>query len=287
MASSLKVFNPLNRVIGPGSVTIDRTAIGYVTDDGIAFNPSMTVEEVTADQVLARIGQNVTGLAGTIDLKAWEPITDNWPLFYDQTAGSAITVPLAGKDFNGSPQVKSTIRLIEWWGMWSGGGFAQFVARGVLAKIPVESLGHKKQLVLDLSFNLVQLSSGFWYLRRVFDSVTAAPTETSVPANSATNVNVAVAPAYQFTKPMSVLALDNTHWSFIKNSDSSEVAFTPSFATAVKDGVTITDPTKIVLTPSVALTAAAVYVIKCYQGCPAADLTTLAADNTVSFTCAA
>jgi hypothetical protein len=147
--------------------------------------------------------------------------------------------------------------------------------------------GRKKATQLDLSFNLIELTSGLpaGYTMH-FDAVAGALSETSVPANAATGVLTTAAPTFTFNKPMPIHALLAQHWTFTKVSDGAAVAFTAGFGSTSVDGVSVPDPTKIVLTPDAALTAAAQYRITLAQQIPSVDGTQLDAAVTVTFTCA-
>ena len=287
MSSSLLVYNRANSIQGPRSVLIDRTPIGYTDEDGVDFQPSWDTQPVAVDQEYAILGHNITGVAGTVGIKVWEMVEGSIALLHDLAAAASISSPIAGADFGLTPGLQLTNRLIEWWGLWANGGVGHYMVKGALSAPPAQKIGRKTQMIWDLKYALTRFSSGYpGGLLRLYDAVSGAVTFTSVPADNATGVLGAAAPTFTFNKPMSALALLNEHGLFLKHEDLSEVAFVPSFGTVVKDGVTVTDPTKIVLTPASALTASKVYDITVYQGIPAVDGTTLAADSLVDFTVA-
>ena len=288
MSSNLTVFNRENAIQGPRSVLVDRTPIGYTDDDGVDFQPSWDVTPIAVDQEYALLGHNVAGVGGTVGFRALEMVEGSVALLHDLAALTSITSPMAGADFSLMPNLQLTGRLLEWWGLWTDGGVGHYMVKGNLTAPPAQKMGRKAQLLWDLKYALTRFSSGFPSgLLRLYDAVTGAATYTAVPADNATGVLASAAPTFTFNKPMSVLALLNEHWQFLKHEDLSQVAFAPSFGTVVKDGVTVTDPTKIVLTPASALTANKVYDITIYAGIPAVDGTTIAADATIDFTTAA
>jgi hypothetical protein len=282
----LDVFAMTNAIVGPRSVLIDRTAFGYHGDDGININPDWETEPFSADNQYGRTGFHLTDVVGTLGMQALECPESVFGLLMGLNAGTDITAPLAGVDFDARPSILMPNRLIEVWGLW-GTGVLQSIFKGCLTKPPARKEGKKGKTILDLSYQLVQFSPGYpagFY--RMLDAVDGAVTLTSSPEDAATNVAAAVTPTITFNKPMSSLALMSTHWRFTKDADASAVAFTPAFGTLTKDGVTITDPTKIVLTPASALTAGAAYTLLVYQGIPAVDGTTLAANSEINFTVA-
>jgi hypothetical protein len=291
MASTLTAFNENNRIIGPRSLMIDRAPLGYTSEDGMDFNPNWAVEAVSGDQKYTDLGANVTDIKGTVEFKVFEVTTALIPKLFDLAAGTTLTgAPLAGTRFSNMPNMKLTKRLIEWWGLAAGGaGDVLFMAvKGILAAAPKESYGRKKQLLLDMKFNLCDFSSGYPPgIRDVYTGVSGALTLTSSPADDAVSVAITVAPTFTFNKCLSALALLDEHWTFTKDTDSSAVPYAVSFGTRTVDGVTITDPHVIVLTPSSSLTNSAAYTITTAVGIPAVDGTTLATAVTTNFTCVA
>lgn len=284
---ALTVFNENNRVIGPANVLIARTALGF-TEEGVDYQPSVTKDEFPADQVSMNIGSVVTKLGGKLSMKLLECTEANFLMAFDIPAGVSISSPIAGDRYDMKPNETLTKRQIEWYGRWSAGRVIHNVIAGEIAKLPPFPMNSTKKTTLDLEFDQIKLNTAYpMGFTHIYDAVSGAVTATTTPADDATGVDDAASISIQFNKPMSVMALMAEHFLFTKDSDSSAVAFTPAFATTTVSGITIVDPTKIILTPDSALTASAAYTLKIYQAIPAVDGTVMAADVTTNFTVAA
>lgn len=285
MASSRLDFNWQNEIRGPSNLAIDQTVLGWIHTDGITFKPDFKSEDVNVDQMMETLGDRVVGLGGTISFKPIELIESRIALLFDLAAGIDITSPLAGARFNLMPNDPLTVRTLEWWGQWGANHYFQYVVGGTLANHPQMDHSRQKPTIPDMTFNRRRLSSNFPAgLLMLFDNVSGAPTATAVPADSGTNVAITVNPTFTFTKPMSVLALQDEYWSFTKDSDSSEVAFNITFATMTIGSLTCIDCTKIKLVPSANLANNAAYTIKCFANTPAVDGDVVANDVEINFT---
>jgi hypothetical protein len=287
---SLLLLNRDNRIIGPSNLFLDRAVVGYIQDDGIAYAPVMEKLPFTADQIGTPIGSDVIEDGGTLNFKAIEVIESNFATLLDLDAGVDIAGgTLAGIDFNMRPKRKLTQRQIEFYGAWANGGCAHFICKGELASMPAINRQRKVPTVLDLTYDLTQLTASWpMGICRLYDAVSGALTVTSVPADAATGVLGAAVITLTFNKPMSCLALMSSNWQLVKDSAPTVLLpCTPSFGTTTKGSLTIIDPCKIILTPDVAMTAGAEHTATIFAGIPAVDGTTLAADTVIDFTVAA
>jgi hypothetical protein len=286
MASNLKLFNRDNRVLAPAHVFINGSPVGYTTDAGLDFQPSEDHVVFQADQSYAPLGANVTAFKGTLKMNIIEPISENFALLQDIKAGATVTAPLAGKLFDLTPSLKKTKYIIEWFQLWTNGSVKHTIVAGNLNKQPQEKPGRKNAVEYDLSFDLVQLNSAYQAgASYIYTAVSAAPTITVTPIDAATTMALAGAVVATATKPFSVLALLDEHWSLAKDSDSTAVTYAPAFGTFTLGGnLTLTDPSKILLTPATALGATTKYNLKIFKTIPFVDNSVMAADLASSFT---
>ena len=285
----LKNFSRNDQIIGPRSLMVNGVPLGYIAEDGISWKPAWTTEPVTTDQRFGSIGHNMTGIGGTLDIKVWDITADNYAALRGIPTGVAITSPMTGIAFNELPTVKLPDYTLVWWGLGASGAIIMHAVKGNLVKPPQMDEGRKKATVMDLSFELNEFSSGYpgGYTAILTAVSGSALSFTSVPAGAATGVALAAAPTLTFNRAMPMTALFAEHWTFVKHVDSSAVLYTPSFGTITVNGVTLPDPTKIVLTPDALLTGSAVYDITPSPALFACDGNALGANGVLfSFTCA-
>lgn len=280
----LNLLDKRNRIIGPSSLFFDRAPVGYVTNDGVNYSPTFEKLPFEADQVENGVGGSVIADAGTVGFTAIEILEENFAELLDLPAGADFTSGgLGGRDFDMRPNRDLTMRQIEWYGKWGRGGVGHFVVGGELANLPKIVRSAKEATVFELTYDLVKLCTqwpcGFF---RLYDAVTGALTVTTTPADAATGVATSATIALAFNKPVSVLALAGDNFTLVDGSGDA-VAFTASMGTTTKGGLTILDPSKITITPDAAFTAGD-YTLTVLAGIPAVDGTTLAADESATFT---
>lgn len=295
MASALEVFLQKNRIASDVHIAVDRNCLGWVGENGFNLAPAPEVEMFHPQNLMYPGGGDIMRMGGQVTIQQLEVLTTQIARIFDLEAGSSIAAPLAGDRWSLQPLLRRTARQIEAWAEFTSveasndynksSRFFYVVIKGILQGMPNIPMSKNAPLIPELVFSLVQLNTAWpGGMLDIYDAVAGDVTVTpSAPADEASDVAITATPTFTFSKPMAMTALADDFWSFTKDEDSSEVAFTPAFGTRTLDGLTLTDPTKIILTPSSSLENSKAYTITLSQQVRAVDWTHPAAQTEVNF----
>jgi hypothetical protein len=254
----------LSRIIlGPNHVAIDAVGLGYLDESGVSIELAPETDELRVDQQLDPICDLVKGRKGSISFKAVELTNEQFrkAMGLSADSGTSISVPIAGDDYGLAYPSIIGVSIVERWGLDAAGAVRHYVLGG--APIGGLKLEFKRGVPFapEIKFDIRPLASSRpdgWY--RIYDAVSGALTAT-ITAGSGNH-------AVQFNKPMSSTALRAYNYS-----QSTGAITSVAFATTTVYGITIIDPTKIIVTGS-----GTTPVLTVNAGITAADGTVLAAN---------